>query len=234
MSYYDYDYEAEPNFPEAEDIINEATEKFGEFLSAAFADEYKNIQVAKENNTSKEKALNERLKSISEKEQDLQKREAELGKSEKEQYDKLKQKWFAELGLAFDIGDTVYYCKDITKRVVCPTCNGKETVKAKVESADNTLSELEIKCPTCKGYRTIIGEKEFEIVEAIVTQIDAHISKRQSGNIFVESSNYMGELITSVWVNDKKGGDNRQISGNNLYKTREQAKARIEELRGGK
>ncbi|MCH5315457.1 MAG: hypothetical protein J1E81_06055 [Eubacterium sp.] len=234
MSYYDYDYEAEPNFPEAEDIINEATEKFGEFLRSAFANEYKNIQVAKENNAIKERTLNERLQSINEKERELQKRETELGKSEKEQYDKLKQKWFAELGLAFDIGDTVYYCKNITKRITCPTCNGTRKVKAMLESADNTLSEIEIDCPTCKGYGNINGEKEFEIVEAIVTQIDAHISKRQSGNIFVESSNYMGELITSVWVDDKKNRDSLHIIGKELYKTREQAKARIEEFRGGK
>lgn len=232
MNYYDYDYEAEPNFPEVEEIINEATAKFDEFLCRAFVDEYKNIQVAKENNAIKERMLNERLKSISEKEQDLQKREAELGKSEKEQYDKLKQKWFTELGLVFDIGSTVYYCKDITKHITCPTCNGAKKVKAKVESADNTPSEFEINCPTCNGCGNIQGEKEFEIVEATVTEINAHLRKSQTGAVTViDYSNYSYELATYVWVRDKKGNDSRQIKGCKLYKTREEAEAKIKELK---
>ena len=41
--YYDYDYEAEPNFPEAEEIINKATDEFAEFLKSAFVSEYKSI-----------------------------------------------------------------------------------------------------------------------------------------------------------------------------------------------
>lgn len=228
--YYDYDYEAEPNFPEAEEIINKATDEFAEFLKSAFVSEYKSIQVSKENNAIKENRLNERSKSISEKEHQIQEREAELAKQENEQYEKLKSKWFTELGLAFDIGSTVYWCKNITKRVVCPTCNGNKKVKAKVENADNVVSELEIDCPTCKGYGTINGEKEFEIVEATVSQIDAHISKRQGGAIYVEYTNNCFDLITCVWVRDKKGGDSHHIKGCELYKTKEEAQAHIKEL----
>lgn len=228
---YDYDYEAEPNFPEAEGIINEATEKFDEFLHKAFASEYQSIKQAQDAVAIKEKRLKERLDSIEKKEQEFQKREAELGKSEKEQYDKLKQKWFAELGLAFDIGNTVYYCKDITKRITCPTCNGAKKVKARIESADNTQSEFEINCPTCSGYGNIKGEKEFEIVEATVTQIDAHISKRQTGNIVVdEYSSWDCELITYVWVRDKRGNDSHKIKGCDLYANKEEAEAQRNEL----
>jgi len=231
MSYYDYDYEAEPNYPEVEEIIDEASGKFDEFLRKAFANEYKNIQGANENNARKEKLLDEREKSLREAEFKLQEREAELAKSEEVQYKKLKAKWFTELGLAFDIGSTVYYCKDITKRVTCPTCNGTKKVRAKVESADNTLSDFEINCPTCNGYGNITGKKEFEIVEATVSQIDAHISKCRSGNIDIKfMSDFSYELITCVWVRDKKGNDSHQIKGCNLYKSKEEADRHLAEL----
>lgn len=228
--YYDYDYEAEPNFPEAEEIINKATDEFAEFLKSAFVSEYKSIQVAKENNAIKEKRLNECSRSLDDRERQLQERETELTKSENEQYEKLKSKWFTELGLAFDIGSTVYYVKDITQRAICPTCNGNKKVKAKVENVNNTLSDFEINCPTCNGWGTVQGKKEYEIVEAKVEQIDAHISKRETRDIFVKSSNYAGELITYVWVRDKKGNDTRQIKGCELYKTKEEAQAHIKEL----
>lgn len=230
MSYYDYDYEAEPNYPEVEEIIDEASGKFDEFLRSTFVAEYKNIQVAKENNAIKENRLNERSRSIDERERDLQEREAELAKSEKEQYEKLKSKWFIELGLDFDIGSTVYYLKDITKRVTCPTCDGNKKVKAKIESADNTVQELEINCPTCHPYGTITGKKEFEIVEAKVSQIDAHISKRESGNIHIEYWDGGFDLVTCVWVNNRKDNDLKHIKGSDLFKTKEEAQRHIEEL----
>lgn len=232
---YDYDYETEPNFPEAEEIINKATGEFADFLRGAFADEYKNIQVAKENNQSMEKRLDERLRSIYEKERELKTREAELLKSEEAQYDKLKAKWFKELGLAFDIGGTVYYCKDITKHITCPTCNGAKKVKARIESAENTPSEFEINCPTCSGCGNIKGEKEFEIVEATVTEINAHLRKSQTGAVTIidySSSSY--ELITYVWVKDKNSSNERGINGKKLYKTKEEAEASLKELEEGK
>lgn len=231
MSYNNYNYEAEPNFPEAEEIINKATDEFSDFLRRAFADEYKNIQMAKENNQSMEKRLDERSRSIYEKERELKEREAELLKSEEAQYDNLKTKWFKELGLAFDIGSTVYYCKDITKHITCPTCNGAKKVKARVESADNTPSEFEINCPTCSGFGNIEGEKEFEIVEATVTEINARLRKSQTGTVTViDYSNYSYELATYVWVRNKKGNDTRQINGCNLYKTKEEAESSLKEL----
>lgn len=225
-----YDYEAEPNYPEVEEIIDEASGKFDKFLRGVFMAEYKSIQIAQENNTIKEKRLNECSRSLDDRERQLQERETELTKSENEQYEKLKSKWFTELGLAFDIGSTVYYVKDITQQAICPTCNGNKKVKAKVENVNNTLSDFEISCPTCNGWGTVQGKKEYEIVEAKVEQIDAHISKRETRDIFVESSDYAGELITRVWVRDKKGGDSHHIKGCELYKTKEEAQAHIKEL----
>lgn len=231
MSYYDYDYEAEPNYPEVEEIIEEATGKFDEFMHKAFMDEYKRIELAKENVSIREKMVQERLDSANKKERELQERETELNKSEQEQYEKLKTKWFTELGIAFDIGSTVYYIKDITQRVTCPACSGEKTVKAKIESADGTSSELGIKCPTCDGVGNIKGEKEFEIEEATVTEINARLCKSSRNEVTVRKySNYSYELATFVWVKNKRGNDSRQINGNDLYKTKEEAEVHIKEL----
>ncbi|MCM1437778.1 MAG: hypothetical protein NC131_01010 [Roseburia sp.] len=231
MSYYDYDYKAEPNYPEVEEIIENASSEFSKFLHDTFASEYKAIETARQNNAIKEKALNERSNSLDKRERNLQEREAELTKSEEEQYNKLKTKWFTELGLAFDIGDTVYYCREITKRVTCPTCNGNKKVKAKIESADNSVSELDICCPTCNGCGTVSGKREYEIVEATVEQIDADIKKYSKGSINIKyKSDWNYELITCVWVRDKKGNDSHQIKGCDLYKTKEEAEHRMLEL----
>lgn len=234
MCYYDYDHEAEPNYPEVEEIIDEASGKFNEFLHKAFANEYKNIQGAKEHNAATENLLREREKSLSETERKLQEREAELAKSEEEQYKKLKAKWFTELGLAFDIGDAVYYYKDVTERVVCPTCKGNKKVKAKVESVDSALLDCELDCPICKGFGKIVGEKEYEVVEAEVSEINAHIRKMRTDSINIVSHNYCGHLTTYVWVKDKKGGESHQIEGRNLYKTKEECKQAIRALKEGK
>jgi len=235
MSYCDYDYEKEPNYPEVEEIIDKASGKFEEFLRKAFVNEYKNIQGASENNARVEKLLNEREKSLREKELKLQERESELAKSEEVQYEKLKAKWFTELGLAFDIGDTVYYRKDVTKTCVCPTCNGNKKVKAKVESANNATLDCELNCPTCNGYGTVLGEREYEIVEATVTQIDAHIKKYSDGSIVIKhDSDFSYELITCAWVKDKKGSDSHKIQGCDLYKTREECEKTIQALKEGK
>lgn len=233
MSYCDYDYEKEPNYPEVEEIIDKASGKFEEFLRKAFVNEYKNIQGASENNARVEKLLNEREKSLREKELKLQERESELAKSEEVQYEKLKSKWFTELGLAFDIGSTVYYVKDITQRAICPTCNGNKKVKAKVENVNNTLSDFEINCPTCNGWGTVQGKKEYEIVEAKVEQIDAHIQKRQGGSIHIEYTDNCFDLITRVWVRDKKGNDSHYIKGCDLYKSKEECEKAIKTLKGG-
>lgn len=230
MGYYDYDYEIEPNYPEVEEIIENASGEFSKFLHDTFVGEYKSIEVANQNNANEKKRLNERSNSLDERERALQERETELAKSEEAQYQKLKAKWFTELGLTFDIGSTVFYCRDITKCVTCPTCSGVKKLKAKVESADNSVSEMDINCPTCNGYGTVLGEREYEIVEAVVEQIDARISKRESGNIVIDYTNNSFELVTCVWVRDKKGNDSHNIKGCNLYKTKEEADARIKEL----
>lgn len=223
---YDYDYEAEPNYPEAEEIIEEATRKFDEFMHKAFTDEYKRIELAKENVSIREKMVQERLDSANKKERELQERETEINKSEQEQYEKLKTKWFTELGLAFDIGDTVFYCTDITEYVVCETCSGAKTIKAKIGN-----KEFEIDCPTCNGIGRHKGEKKFEAIEATVTEINARIRKGKNGSVNIEQwSSLSYELATFVWIRNKKNGDSRQLNGNELYKTKKEAEAHIHEL----
>lgn len=228
MSYYDYDYEAEPNYPEVEEIIEEAIGKFDEFMHKAFTDEYKRIELAKENVSIREKMAQERLDSADKKERELQERETELNKSEQEQYEKLKTKWFTELGIAFDIGDTVYYCADITEQIVCETCGGAKRIKALINR-----EEFEIECPTCKGYGRHKGEKKFEAIEATVTEINARIRKGRNGSVNIEKwSGFSDNLATFVWVRNKKNGDSRQLNGNELYKTKEECEKAIDTLKG--
>lgn len=231
MSYYEYDYEAEPNFPEVEEIINEATGKFEDFMHEAFADEYKRIKLAEENISHREKRVQERLDSVNKKERELQERETELAKTEKEQYEKLKAKWFTELGLAFEIGNTVYYYKDVTKPVTCPTCNGAKKFKVKIESADGKSLECETECPTCRGWGYVKSNKEYEVIEARVRNIEARISKNRDGCIKVEGSNYMGELNTYVWVEDKKYVESHYLRGHELYKTKQECEEAIKTLK---
>lgn len=229
MSYYDY--EAEPNFPEVEEIINEATDKFDKFMHETFAEEYKHIELAKQSVSFREKQAQELLASVNEKEQELQEREADLTKAEEEQYEKLKLKWFRELGLAFDIGETVYYHKDVTKNITCPTCNGAKKLDVKVEGADNSILECKIDCPTCHGWGTVKSNKEYEVIEAKVTSIEARIIKGRSGSVEVNHSNGMGELTTYVWVEDKKYRESKRLSGCDLYKTKEDCEEAIKALK---
>lgn len=227
MSYYECGYEEkEPNYPEVEEIIEKATAEISKFLHNTFVNEYKNIET-------KEIELNEYAVSLNKKRREIQERETELAKSEQEQYEKLKLKWFKELGLSFDIGDTVYYYKDITKRVTCPTCNGEKKVKAKVESANNTLLECELQCPTCKGYGTILGKKEYEVIEAKVSEIKVAIKKMKSNSIKIEHYDFFDTLATCVWIRNKKDNESKEINGNKLYKTKEECEKAIELLLKG-
>lgn len=235
MSYYDYEYEfnSEPNYPEVEEIIDEASKGFTGFLHKTFVDEYKSIKVAKETNEIKERLLREQEQYLANKRKELNERETELAKTEEEHYGKLKSKWFTELGLAFDIGDTVYFYSDVTKDITCPTCNGARKLKVKVEGADNSILECKIDCPTCHGYGHIAGKKEYAIIEAKVQEINAHIFKRQDGVVGVEvRGSWYFDLITYVWVRDKRG-DSTKIEGHNLYKTKEDCEKAIEVLKAG-
>lgn len=232
MSWYDYDYEAEPNYPEVEEIIDEASGKFEEFLRKAFANEYKNIEGARQQNQSKEARLNEREKSLDAKERELQEREAELAKDETQQYKKLQTKWFDELGLSFEIGDTVYYLKNVTPKITCPACNGTKKLNAKIECANGTEIEKEIDCPKCNGWGCIDDEKQYEIVEATVSEIDIRLAKR--GGSIVKITNYMDETINCIWVRDKKNDEPHSKRSSDLYKTKEDCEKAVERLKGEK
>ena len=224
-----YDYEREPNYPEVEEIIENATDEFSKFLHETFVDEYKGIKTSKDLNAINAKELDERKKALDKREYELEKREVEIAKIEEEQYEKAKVKWFAKLGLNFDIGDTAYYLKDVTERVTCPTCNGKHRVVAKIENADNTFTECEVTCPNC-NYGWIKGKKEYEIIEAKVEKIKATIRKTQQGSVDMERTNWSGnEFATCVWVRNKKDRESIEIIGEKLYKTKEEAEKLIEE-----
>jgi hypothetical protein len=224
MSCYDYDYE--PNYPEVEEIIENATDGFSKFLHETFVDEYKNIETAKQNNKAKEKALHESSQALDKKERELKEWESNFAKKESEAYGKFKAKWLKELGLNFDIGDTAYYLKDATKRVKCPSCNGTGNVPAKIELGDNKVIEKKVSCPTCQtGY--IDGKKEYEIVEAKVVHIEATICKTQNGSVGIKGEDWYGGLNTYIQVEDKKDCQPHSMRGEKLYKTREEAESHI-------
>lgn len=226
MNYYDYEF-PEPNYPEVEEIIENATGEFSKFLHDTFVDEYKNIEMAKQNNVTKEKALNERRKALDEKEYELKERESNFAKKESEAYGKFKAKWLKELGLNFDIGDTAYYLNDVTERVVCPTCNGTCRVTAKIELADNKSIEEKVGCPTCEnGY--INGKKKYEIIEAKVIHIQATIRKTQNGSVGIKTDKWLDIFDTYIRVENKKDGKTAEMKGEKLYKTKEKVERRAE------
>lgn len=226
MNYYDYDYEIEPNYPEVEEIIENATDEFSKFLHNAFVDEYKSIETAKQNNTTKEKTLNECSIALDKREYELEKREVEIAKIEEAQYEKAKIKWFATLGLNFDIGDTVYYLKDISEFIDCPMCSRAGRVKAKIKDVEH-----EVVCPTCKGNCRIQGEKQIKVVEAKVKEINVSICKRED-YISVKYMNNWKDLLTYVRVEDKEDNCSQIIDGKRLYKTKEESESHIAELNG--
>ena len=157
------DFEYEPKYPEVEEIIEEAQNKFADYLEYLYKEKYAFLEDRAEE-------LNERECELRQKEINVSNRETALEKTEKDLYENFKNEWFLSLGLDWKLNDTAYtYVITPPKHVICPTCKGKKKVNVTI---DDSGEKREITCPTCTGYGEI-GEKykEYLIYKRKVTQI---------------------------------------------------------------
>ena len=167
------DYEYEPNYPEVEEIIEEAQNKFGDYLKSLYKEQYDFLEERAEE-------LNKRECEVRQREANVSNRETVLKKAEKDLYESFKNKWFSSLGLDWKLNDTAYvYLITPPEYITCPTCKGKRKVNVTINDGGE---KLEVTCPTCDGYGKIREKYEkYSIHEHKVIQIDysVHASTTQ-------------------------------------------------------
>lgn len=225
MSYYEPYEQPEPNYPEVEEIIDEATNKFDKILHDMFQSQYDEIKLRSEELERKSRQLSEKDLQLRQQEVSLEQRQELLQRDEEKQYQKFKQNWFHTLGLDLDIGDIVYFYKTNSQNIDCPRCHGLKKVRAKYFSNDE---EFTIDCPLCQGWGKVKGETEYEVIKGTVSQIDIKLVKKENRSVELEHD-YYGEPESCAYVNTRIGS--KRVEARNLFKSREEVNKAIEEAK---
>lgn len=206
MYYDEYEYEQEPNYPEVEEIIEEAEDKFKEFLYKQYKEQYDSIERQKELLDQIKADLNKRESDLNIREGELDHRANLLSKSEEAQYEIFKKRWFDSLGIGWNIGDKGYIYKIIEKRDTCPVCEGKGQVEVEIKGEKYTTM-----CPKCGGYAPkVVIDYDYEVKEVIISEIYYTVRKRHipSNGDIVErvTINYSNESHTYMTIKEIVGG----------------------------
>lgn len=175
MYYDDYDYESEPNYPEVEEIIEEAEDKFKDFLYKQYKEQYDSIDRQKELIDQIKADLNRRESDLNIRKGELDHRENLLSKSEETQFEVFKKRWFDSLGIGWTTGDRGYIYKIIEKKETCPVCEGKGRVEIEVKGEKYTT-----RCPKCEGYNPkVTVDYSYEIKKVEICEIYYTVRKRR-------------------------------------------------------
>ena len=193
MYYDDYDYEQEPNYPEVEEIIEEAEDKFKEFLYKQYKEQYDSIERQKELLDQIKSDLNKRESDLNIREGELNHRANLLSKSEETQYEIFKKRWFDSLGIGWTTGDRGYIYKIIEEKETCPVCKGKGKVEVEIEGKKYTT-----KCPKCEGYipKITVGYS-YEVRKVEICEIYYTVRKRR-----IPSEGDVVERLTCTYSNE--------------------------------
>lgn len=223
MSYWepDYEYDPEPNYPEVEEIIEEASNKFEEFIKKQYVDQVRNLNLQKEAVNKLESQILEIKSGFDAREKELNKKEQALQEAEEKLYSKFKLEWFKSLGIDWEIGEVgyTYSLKEIQEE--CPTCKGTGNVVADING-----EKYPMRCPHCGGYakRVTIGY-DYVIKKLRITEINYRVRKRKVNQEIVvtaDKSYYMDENKTYLCAEDERGNYSSQCLPEEIFHTEEE------------
>ena len=194
MSYWEpEDYEQEPNYPEVEEIIEEAEDKFKEFLYKQYKEQYDSIERQRELIDQIKVELNKRGSDLNIRERELDHRTNLLSKSEETQYEVFKKRWFDSLGIGWTTGDRGYIYKIIEEKETCPVCEGKGKVEIEVKGEKYTT-----RCPKCEGYNPkVTVDYSYEIKKVEISEVYYTVRKRR-----IPSEGDVVERLTYTYSNE--------------------------------
>lgn len=222
MYYDDCDYENESNYPEVEEVIEEAEEKFKEFLYKQYKEQYDSIERQKELLDQIKADLNKREGDLNIRERELNHRETLLSKSEETQFEIFKKRWFDSLGINWTPGDRGYIYQIVEKKETCPVCEGKGKVEVEIKGKKYTT-----KCPKCEGYNPKVTiDYSYEIKKVEISEVYYTVRKRRipsEGDIVEKLTyTYSNEPHTYMTVKIVSNGDTIfNKSPENVYQTEE-------------
>ena len=231
MSYWEpEDYEYEPNYPEVEEIIEEASDKFEKFIKQQYAAKIQTLNMQKEAVDKLKSQILEIKNGSDIREKELNKKEQALQEAEEKLYNKFKLEWFKSLGIDWEIGDVAYTysLKEIQEE--CPTCKGTGQVIADING-----EKYPMRCPHCGGYtkRVTIGY-DYVIKKLRIIEINYRVRKRKFKNeltVSVDKSSYMDENNTYLCAEDDRGNYSSQYLPEKIFHTEEECiKAAKEEV----
>ena len=222
MSYWEpEDYEYEPNYPEVEEIIEEASGKFEEFIKKQYIDQIQDLNNQKVSVNRLRAQVLEIKNGFDQREADLNKREQALKEAEEKLYSKFKLEWFKSLGIDWEVGDIgfTYSLKEIQEE--CPICKGTGNVIAEING-----EKYPMRCPHCGGYakRVTIGY-DYVIKKIRILEINYRVRKRRVGTevtVAADKSLYMDENQTYLCMEDEKGNYSSQCLPEKVFHTEEE------------
>lgn len=227
MNYYDYEC-PEPNYPEVEEIIKNATDEFSKFLHDAFKEEYDDINIKNKSVTELAEKYWKKLKVLDEREKQLNQKEQDIEASKTAIYHKIRNDWFKSIGLNFDIGDTVYYKKNASRDIPCEACKGVGETNVIVGG-----KEYHVQCPICHGQKYEWIPDFFKVQEAKVHKINILVNKDEHNIMsIVEDTTKYEERISGIWVGDVDSKDGRYLKPSEVYKTKEEVEKLIKKEKG--
>lgn len=220
MYYDEYDYDYEPNYPEVEEIIEEASDKFEKFLKDRYKERVYNLENREQTVRNAEQRTSKLSIELAQKEHQLNERERELREEEEKLYNKFKLEWFKSLGIDWEIGDVgfTYTLKEIKE--TCSTCQGKGQVLAMVNG-----TYYQMKCPVCGGYtKQVTKDYDYVVKKIRILEIDYGVRKRKVDKdlkVSVDKSNYLDESNTYLCAEDERGNYSSHYLPEKVFHTEE-------------
>lgn len=227
-------YECKPNYHEVEEIIEEAGDKFEEFLKTKYKEMVQDLEDREQAVRNVEEKTSKLSIELVQKEHQLNERERELKEDEEKLYNKFKLNWFKSLGIDWEVGDVgfTYSLKEIKE--ICPTCQGKGQVSALING-----TYYQMRCPVCGGYsKTITKDYDYIIKKIRIVEINYRVRKRKADKdlkVSVDKSSYLDESVTHLCAEDERGNYSSNYLPEKVFHTEEEcikvAKDEVEKRR---
>ena len=210
-----YDYEKELT-TEAQDIINEAVEKFREVLIKKRKEVWENFQDDR-------KIFKRNKADFYVQQAAFEKEKRAFDASRDTLYAQFKKDWFDALGLQFKVGDKVWYAYTEYEQEECSLCGGKKVVE--IHTSDGDIKTYD--CPACggKGYNSVPQgvAKSGTITSIRVTLV------RNEQNCYVGANDILSCINRcKIWMTSDDSGESRWSTPGDLYHTKEECEAAIE------